>query len=231
LITTRHKPHGKNQEYQKNQIFICKFIYILLLIAMLLLSRKEKEKEVIRLAKEGKTTREIAKILHISLKDIGEIITKFTGDVKSESNKIEQEKEEEEKKRISKLSPYSQAFYLFREKKPLTEVVITLDLDADTVLYHYKDYLRLNNMYKLVNLYHRLGKDLPLFLHLFDRVKEEDLTREEITDMLQTQRNIADMQETVIWLNKHVPELEREKQELEQEIARIRDIKNFLDER
>ena len=104
-------------------------------------------------------------------------------------------------------------------------------MDADTVMYHYKDYLRLNNMYKLVNLYHRLGKDLPLFLHLFDRVKEEGLTREEITDMLQTQRNIADMQETVIWLNKHVPELEREKQELEQEIARIRNIKNFLDER
>ena len=31
---------------------------------------------VIKLAKEGKTTREIAKIVHISLKNIGEIIRK-----------------------------------------------------------------------------------------------------------------------------------------------------------
>ncbi len=63
---------------------------------MLLLSRKEKEKEVIRLAKEGKTTREIAEIVHVSLKDIGEIIRKFTGDEKdSESNKIEEEEKKE----------------------------------------------------------------------------------------------------------------------------------------
>ena len=47
---------------------------------MLLLSRKEKEELVIRLAKEGKTKREIAKIVHISLKDIGKILRKITGD-------------------------------------------------------------------------------------------------------------------------------------------------------
>jgi DNA-directed RNA polymerase specialized sigma subunit len=41
-----------------------------------LLSRKEKEKMVIVLANEGKTTREIAKAVHISLKDIGKIIRK-----------------------------------------------------------------------------------------------------------------------------------------------------------
>jgi transposase len=145
----------------------------------LLLSRKEKEELVIKLAREGKTTREIAKIVHISLKDIGEIIKKFTGESNSESNEAEKEKE-----RLSKLSIYAQAFQLFREKKSLTEVVITLDLEADTVLYYYKDYLRLNHLYKLVNLYHSLGRDLPLFLHLFNRIKEEGLSREEIAYMI-----------------------------------------------
>lgn len=43
-------------------------------IMSLLLSRKEKEALVIKLAKEGKTTREIVKILHTSLLDIGKII-------------------------------------------------------------------------------------------------------------------------------------------------------------
>ena len=92
--------------------------------------------------------------------------------------------------------------------------MISLDLDADTVLVYYKDYLRMKGMYKLVNLYHSLGKDLPLFLHIFDRVRKERLNREEITDMLETQRNISDMKETLIWLNNHVPERMREEQEV-----------------
>ena len=35
---------------------------------------------VVELAKKGKTTREIAKEVHISLKDIGKIFRKLTGD-------------------------------------------------------------------------------------------------------------------------------------------------------
>ena len=46
----------------------------------MLISRTEKEKLVIHLAHEGKTTREIAKHVHISLRDIGTIIHKETGD-------------------------------------------------------------------------------------------------------------------------------------------------------
>ncbi len=56
---------------------------------MLLLNKKEKEELVIKLAKEGKTTREIAKIVHMSLKDIGIILRKITGD---EDPKLESER-------------------------------------------------------------------------------------------------------------------------------------------
>jgi transposase len=48
-------------------------------IGLVLLSRKEKERMVIQLANEGKTIREIAKIVHISLKDICKTINKETG--------------------------------------------------------------------------------------------------------------------------------------------------------
>ena len=47
---------------------------------MLLSKKKQKEKLVIDLAEEGKTSRDIAKQVHISLKDIGRIIHKATGD-------------------------------------------------------------------------------------------------------------------------------------------------------
>jgi transposase len=58
----------------------------------LLISRKEKEKLVIKLTEEGRTTRDIAKEVHISLKDIGKIIRKATGDSQEEDDKKEKEK-------------------------------------------------------------------------------------------------------------------------------------------
>ena len=196
----------------------------------MLLSKKEKEKLVIELAQQGKTSREIAKLVHMSLKNIGEIIRKFTGDEKdSESIRTEKKKK---KKRLASKSKYAQAFYLFREKKRLCDVAIELDLDADTVLHYHNDYLRLNDKYKLVNLYHKLGHDLPLCLHLFERVKKEGLTREGITDMLQTHHNTADMKETLIWLNSHVPERMKEKREYhEQEIVRLDKLRNSMEDR
>ncbi|ALI36862.1 hypothetical protein NMY3_02672 [Candidatus Nitrosocosmicus oleophilus] len=45
-----------------------------------MLNRREKEQQVIRLAEDGKTTRDIAKIAHVSLQVIGKIIRKHTGD-------------------------------------------------------------------------------------------------------------------------------------------------------
>lgn len=49
-------------------------------ISLLLVNRKEIEKQVLKLATEEKTTSEIAMAVHISLKDIGKIIRKTTGD-------------------------------------------------------------------------------------------------------------------------------------------------------
>ncbi len=63
---------NKKSRNQQNQYFYLNF-YMKFCIS-LLISKKEKEKLVIKLANEGKTTREIAKAVHISLKDIDKII-------------------------------------------------------------------------------------------------------------------------------------------------------------
>jgi transposase len=59
----------------------------------LLISRKEKEKLVIKLTEECKTTREIAKAVRISIKDIGKIIHKAYGDDDNDHRKRNQEGE------------------------------------------------------------------------------------------------------------------------------------------
>jgi transposase len=70
----------------------------------MLLSKKEKEKMVIKLAEEGKTTREIAKEIHISLRTIGQILNKVTGN-----------DGDEEKQKLESKSDYARAFQMFRD--------------------------------------------------------------------------------------------------------------------
>lgn len=86
---------------------------------MVLRSRKEKERRVIQLAKEGKATRQLAKTVHISLMDIdiGKSIAKETGHydiVKRGKTKAGIRKRE--KNRWKSIQSYSKEFQMSKEK-------------------------------------------------------------------------------------------------------------------
>ena len=54
----------------------------------MLLNRKEKERLVIKLTKEGKTTRDTARETRISLQVIRKIIRKYRGDINEEQSEV-----------------------------------------------------------------------------------------------------------------------------------------------
>ena len=183
----------------------------------ILLSRKEKEEMVIKLIKEGKTTREIAKILHISLKEIGKIRKKITGD---EDPQIESEKFQRQRN----LSDYAKSFQMFMQNRSLSEIVITLDIDVQTAQAYYCDYLRSMNMKNLVDIYKEIGPDLSLFLYLYRQIKKEGLNKQEIADLIQNQRKFIDLKKSIELLYNHISYLEKEKEELRER------IKNYLED-
>ena len=74
---------------------------------------------VIQLASRGKTTREIAQTVHVSLLDIGKIIRRFTGEESEYQNKD--------------LSITSKAFQMFKENKSRIDVAISLNLVPEQV--------------------------------------------------------------------------------------------------
>jgi hypothetical protein len=166
----------------------------------LLISRKEKEQLVIKLAQEGKTTREIAKQAHISLRDICKIINKETGDEDPSQQEIEKEKH----KNGTSLSPYARAFQMFKDKKILADVAIELDIKSSAVLDFYSDYLQLIRTDGLVKVYGELKNDFPLFLHLFRRIKKERLNKQDIVDLLQNKNKLMDLNEHVEFYNNHI---------------------------
>jgi transposase len=189
----------------------------------MLLTKNEKEKLVVKLVNEGKTTRDIAKEVHISLKDIGKIIRKETGDDDViEREKQKQEVEKEKLKRQKSLSPYAQAFQMFKDKLSLTDVAIELDAKTDVVLNFHTDYLRLLRMDGLVKIYNDLGKDFPTFFHLYRRIKKEGLSKENITELVKNQQELKFLEKRVELYNEHIGRQQLQVRQLEQVINNLK---------
>jgi uncharacterized phage-associated protein len=186
------------------------------------LNKKEKEELVIKLLNEGKTTREIAQLAHVSLRDIGSITRKAAGD-----DDIPDAGEEElvQNRKLTDKSYYAQSFQMFKEGKSLIDAVIELDLNTDRVRAYYSDYLDLTSRKKLTNIYSELKNDFPVFLHLYRRIKKEGLNKQDITDLLENQNKLKEMENRIISANRLLTALNSEKLNLEKE---IREKENLL---
>ena len=152
-----------------------------------ILKRQQKEELVIKLAKEGKNTREIAQAVHISLKDIGMIIRNYLGEENPESSG-------------KGLSLNSKAFKLFKEGKNLVDVAIILNIDTDEVLCLYNDYLRLLNLKKLMTIYKEMGdEDFGLLEYLYNQLKWESLaTKKDIHRIIEQAGELRNLDQALI---------------------------------
>jgi hypothetical protein len=172
---------------------------------MVILTRKEKEGLVVQLASQGKTTRQIARLAHVSLKDIGTIIRRFTGEESDVENKSQ--------------SISSKAFQMFKGNKSRVEVAIALNLEADDVVTLFENYLRLLNFDKLITIYRELGKDICLLDDLFFQMKEEGIaTKSAITRFVQMAGRLSRLDEEELKICEQIGKLNSKKFELEKEI-------------
>jgi hypothetical protein len=79
---------------------------------------------------------------------------------------------------------------MFKDNRSLADVVIELDIDTDTVLNYSEDYLILVRTNSFMAIYYELKDDLPTFIHLYRRIKEEKLTKQDITNLLQNSKDL-----------------------------------------
>ena len=195
----------------------------------MILSRKQKEALVIKLANEGKTTREIAKEVHISPKDIGEIIRTITGDNSLSDERKEELERQKQAERLKNSSSYAQAFQMFRDKKALSEVVVALDLKADIVTDYYSDYLCLINLKKLVVIYCELKDDLSFFLYLYRRIKDEGIDYESVEELFHNIKELSNVSVTLSQSRKQLEEVYKAKINLQNELKMWTEKRNNYD--
>ena len=72
--------------------------------SLLDMNRAEKEQYVIQLYKENKSTREIAKLIHMSFRDIGAITKKLKLEVDGERGPLEEDDDIKSKSKITQIT-------------------------------------------------------------------------------------------------------------------------------
>jgi transposase len=130
------------------------------------LNKHQKKALVVGLYNEGKTRRQIAEVVHMSFKDIADIINEYTGE-DIQVNKPEKSKD-------------ARAFELFLQGKQSVEVAIELDMPADQVEELHVQYWRLSKLDNLEILYHEVEYSLSLLLRLHNLLKDKRITRDKI---------------------------------------------------
>src|SRR5215467_9177752 len=123
------------------------------------MNRVEREEYVIRLYRENKSIREIAKVMHMSFRNIGAIIRKVKLEADGERGQLEDND-------VKSKSKTTQAIKLFSEGNSPVEVAIALDLPTDQVLTRYREFWELEGMYGLTQICEEAKYDVHDLLRL-----------------------------------------------------------------
>jgi hypothetical protein len=134
------------------------------------ISEERKNRVIDLYYNQVKTTREIAKIERMSIRDISAI--------------IKEEEARRQKYKDQELS--SKAYKLFSEKKSTVEVAIALNLREPEVTKLYKEYCKLNRRDILNLIDKETNGKLGIFLKLYKQlIKEKGMTIEQVGNIVE----------------------------------------------
>ena len=146
-------------------------------------NRVEKEEYVVQLYRENKSTREIAKLTHMSFRDIGVITKKLKLEAGGERGSLEEDDD------IKSKSKTTHALKLFSELQSPVEVAIALDLSVDQVRTIYREYWEIEGMCKLAQIYEEAKYDVYDLLTLHKIVKNLGMQKQDIINILELIKN------------------------------------------
>jgi len=145
---------------------------------MKILTKSEKKELVIKLYKDEKTYKEIAKMVRISPRDIGKIIKEYTGE-----------------KTVFYTKPItSKAYSLLLKGKSPTQVAIKLDLNYEDIRRIYSQYLSFQEMRSVETIYTNYKDYLPRILQIIDSLKNGEITIEEFVEFCKYVQDIPTLE-------------------------------------
>src|SRR6188472_1378008 len=174
----------------------------------------ERERHVIELYDQGKSTRDIAKELRMSLRDISSILRKnqvshglpFPIIDNNNNNKSPNQKS-------------TQAYKLYSEGKKPVEVAIQLGLPERQATKYCREYWELEGLYELTFLYEERKHHLPSFIRLHNIMQRQGIDDEnDIANVLKYTKELPNLQQYCQSLQKQVQDLKYQNQKLERDL-------------
>jgi hypothetical protein len=199
-----------------------------------MLTRQEREQNVLSLYNQGRTIREIAKEIRMSFRDIGTVL-----------KKEEKEKERQERQLKNNTTPNSdstengmalttQAYKLFSQAKTPVDVAIELNLSEKQVTKFYREYWKLKGLYKLNLIHDEIKDDVVHFAKLYRLSKAAGKSAEHVVRLLNIANNdLPALEDKYKKLQENVDVLESKELDasidLESLKSEIQDVKQVLD--
>ena len=155
-----------------------------------MLTRQEREQNVLDFYNQGKTIREIAKEVRISFRDIGTVLKKKEKENEREKRQLENNiasSGSDNDQRDSSSS--TQAYKLFSQAKTPVEVAIELNLSEKQVTKYYKEYWKLKGLHKLTIIYEEIKDDITYFVKLHRLSKAAGMNADHVTNLLEIANN------------------------------------------
>ena len=160
------------------------------------LNKFEKEKRVIELNKQGRTIRQIAPEVHMSFRDISKIIKEYDKKI-SKENKKRKENNQSNQKLAKKLSLSSRAFMLFSDGKTPVQVAMDLNIDFQKVRKYWLEYLRLNKMKKLYNIYIENEFHLDYLFKIYYFMLRNEIPKEDCEIVLRNAHTVINLNNSI----------------------------------
>ncbi len=185
-----------------------------------MVSSSETEELIVRLHKEGKTIREIAKIIRKNFTYIGAVLKKtFPDEYSNEDNS-------------KKTSLETQALKLFSKRKGPAYVAIKLNMKPEDINKLYLQYLQMEGLQYLTNTYDELGDSLPSFVQSYKKMQQSGISVDRVISVVQNLQQIPQIEKQYKELCDNVQNLYQLKFSVTGEVNRIRNqiipLQNYL---
>ena len=156
-----------------------------------ILNKFEKEKRVIQMhSEEGRTIRAIAQEVHMSFKDISKIIKSYD---KKQTAKINNN----DSLQTRKLLKCTKAYDLFQKGNTPVMVANILQIGFYEVRKYWSEYLRLENMKNLYNIYIDNEFNLDYLFKIYYFMLRNKIPKKDCENVLRNVDNVINLQQSI----------------------------------
>jgi hypothetical protein len=193
----------------------------------MVLTRQEKEREILHLYNQGKTYKEIAETVRVSPRDIKPVLLRAEKERERELGITTQERDKsstDNRQTQKKTSISSQAYRLFSEDKTPLDVAIELSLTESATTKYFREHWRLKGLHNLDLIYEDIKDDISFIIKLHRKMRAAGVGVEQVINLIKIANNdLPVVEQNYQKLKREVDFLESRKLEEHKILSEIQD--------